>query len=91
MAALGVFALFAYIYFIGLSVLSVVDRKETERMTGRVGAEVAGLESEYAALDQRIDLLAATTAGFKEVTDPRYVNREGERETLSLRDAAGGR
>ena len=37
MAALGVFALFAYIYFIGLSVLSVVDRKETLSLRDAAG------------------------------------------------------
>ena len=58
-AGVGTIALFAYIYFVSVSVLAVVGRKEAEVEAGRISAQVAKLESAYAFLDGSIDLTMA--------------------------------
>lgn len=86
-AGIGAITLFAYIYFVSASVLAVIGRKEAELRAGRVSANVAQLESEYATLGQNIDLLMAEAQGFREVLRPHYVSRnKGEPESLSLHE-----
>ncbi|MDO8520604.1 MAG: hypothetical protein Q7S52_00650 [bacterium] len=93
LAGVGAAALFAYIYFISISVLAVVGRKEAELRLGRVSAVVANLESQYAVLDRSIDLSAAEKEGFHEISQPRYVSPagRGEREVLTLRETGDNR
>src|SRR3989338_902821 len=83
-ACLGGTALFAYVYFIGISVFAVVGRKEAEFKAGRTSAAVAELESAYAVLDGSIDPKMAEASGFLPVSDPRYISRENADAVVAL-------
>ena len=76
--------LLAYAYFVGTSVVAVVARKEAEIKIGRMTATVAALESQYATLDQGVDLEKAHTLGFFDVPTARYVSRIPNQNPLSL-------
>ncbi len=90
-AGIGPAALFAYVYFVGVSIFAVVGRKEAELKLGRTGAVVAELESQYASLDARIDQKLAEEQGFLPVSDPRYISREAEDASVALRNASNDR
>lgn len=90
-ASLGAITLFAYAYFVSVSVLAVVGRKEAELRGGRESAKVAELESQYALLDGSIDLKMAEERGFLPVSLPRYIKNENAESGLSLGGGAGGR
>lgn len=90
-AGVGALALFAYVYFVSISVFAVVGRKEAEMQVGSSGGRVAELESEYATLDRSVDPALAQLQGFHEIIDPRYVSRDKAQGTLSLREEANDR
>lgn len=75
----------AYIYFLGISVYAVIERKNAEREVGRMNAHISQLESTYVALDREIDLVLARERGFADVRVPQYVVRGGEKQTFTLR------
>lgn len=86
----GAATLFLYVYFVGIAVVSVVARKATERELGRMTAEVATLESEYASLDKSVDLALAHREGFVDIASPKYLVRGlGQGNTLSFRADVG--
>ena len=84
-ALLGV-VLAAYIYFLGISVYAVVERKSAEKEVGQMNAHISQLESTYVALDRQIDLVLAGELGFADVRVPQYVLRGGEKQTFTLRE-----
>lgn len=86
----GAGAIVLYIYFLSVSVIAVIARKEAERDVGRMTAEVATLESQYALLDRSIDLVLAHTQGFVDVTAPKYVGIQTKGNVLTLREGAFG-
>lgn len=88
---LGVGALLLYVYFLSISVVAVVARKVAEREFGRMTAQVAVLESQYAQLDGNIDLKFAHGSGFVDVTAPRYITTTAAGNILTLGDGILGR
>jgi hypothetical protein len=86
----GAGAIALYVYFLSISVVAVIARKEAERDVGRMTAEVATLESQYAVLDRSIDLALAHTQGFVDVATPKYVGMEREGDVLTLRERTFG-
>jgi len=75
----------AYIYFLGISVYAVIERKTAEKELGQMNARISQLESTYVALDREIDLVLARERGFADVRVPQYVLRGGEKQTFTLR------
>lgn len=84
LALLGV-VLFAYIYFLGASVYSVIARKEFERESAQLVAKISILESEYVQLDKAVSLELAHANGFVDIAVPRYISREDTGSTFTLR------
>ena len=73
-----------YIYFLSISVYSVVSRKNAEAETSSLNAHIAGLESTYAVLDKNISLALAHERGFIDITVPKYLSGEESQTALSL-------
>ena len=86
LVAIGAGALLLYVYFLSMSVVSVVARKDAEREVGRITARVATLESQYALLDRDIDLTLAHARGFVDVAVPKYISNTVEETVLTLRE-----
>ncbi|OGZ07342.1 MAG: hypothetical protein A2942_04000 [Candidatus Lloydbacteria bacterium RIFCSPLOWO2_01_FULL_50_20] len=86
LVAIGAGALLLYVYFLSMSVVSVVARKDAEREVGRMTARVATLESQYALLDRDIDLTLAHARGFVDVAVPKYISNTVEETVLTLRE-----
>ena len=84
-----VFAVFFYIYFLGSSVYSVILRKQAEVETTDLYSRISGLEATYALLDKEISLELAHEKGFVDISVPRYVSREAQRDGFTLREASG--
>ena len=80
--------LVAYVYFLSISVYAVVTRRSAEKETTVLSAKISLLESQYVALDKRINLDLAHAQGFVDVTIPRYISHEGTHDTLTLREGA---
>jgi hypothetical protein len=86
LALLLIACLSFYIYFLSVSVVSVIARKTAEQATVRLSADVSMLESEYVVLDRVINLSLAHERGFSDITAPRYISQNTEGGTLTLRD-----
>ncbi len=78
-------SLAAYVYFLSISVYAVVTRKVAESRATSVSAHVSSLESQYVALDKRIDLALAHERGFADIAVPKYLSQGGPNKTLTLR------
>lgn len=89
-ALLGIGAILLYAYFLSVSVIAVIARKEAEIELGRVTARVAMLESQYALLDRGIDLNFAHTHGFVDVAAPKYISTVAEGNVLTFREGQSG-
>ena len=86
-ALLGIlFALtFAYIYFVGSSVLNIIARKEALSQAAQIGVAISGSEKEYFAMSQKITPDAGVSLGLAPVLNTAYVYRPGavgEAQTL---------
>lgn len=79
MALFGVLALFicGYFYFVGASVLNIIERKEASSEIERLHSSIAMLEQEYFALQTRVTPLAAQDMGLTAVSDTAYIHRPG--------------
>ncbi len=64
-----------YIYFISVSVLSVVDRTNALSEIKVLDTKISELESEYMAFGSSIGLSEAETLGYKEIAKIDYVSR----------------
>ncbi len=79
-AALAVilgFVICGYLYFVGASVLNIIERKEASSEIERLHSSIAMLEQEYFALQSRVTPLAAHDMGLTAVTDTDYIHRPG--------------
>ena len=85
LAGLCIAAAFSYIYFLSFSVHAVIARRSGEATSEKLMTEIAQLESQYVALDKRIDLALAREEGFVEVSAPRYVSTEEATRSFTLR------
>lgn len=77
--------LFAYVYFLGSSVYSVISRKEAESESEQLVAKISLLESEYVKLDKAVSLELAHANGFIDIAVPHYISRENTGATFTLR------
>lgn len=79
-------ALALYVYFLSVSVYAVVVRKQAESDSERLAARISILESQYVALDKKIDLDLAHQLGFIDISVPRYVSKADTQGTLTMRE-----
>lgn len=79
-------AIIAYVYFLSMSVYTVIERRTAETATTRLTAKISILESEYSVLDKKINLDLAHTQGFIDINVPRYISSRGVSDTFTLRD-----
>lgn len=83
----GVFFLFltivAYLYFLNVSVVHVVMRKEAVREQNHLRTEIAMLETQYIQSQHEIAARIATLEGYNRDTAKVFVNR-GEANALVL-------
>jgi len=54
----------AYVYLVNASVMSAVERKQSEDHAARIAARVATLEAEYFSLSESVTLDEALAKGF---------------------------
>ena len=87
LSTLIVLVVVSYMYFLYVSVHSVVERKTAEAEVGKISAKISALESRYVALDSRITLALAHESGFVDVLKPKYVSRIEGHDTFTLREA----
>jgi len=72
-----------YMFFVGKTIINVVDRRTSENEIKNLNSVISELESRYIALGQDINLADAETMGFHEVTKIEYVSRD---TALTMRD-----
>lgn len=84
-ASVFVVVLASYLYFLGISINAVIERKQAQKEVGQLNAHISQLESTYVALDREINLVLARERGFDDVRVPQYVLRGGEKQTFTLR------
>lgn len=75
-----------YVYFLGISVFAVIERKGAEQRAAKLSASIMSLESRYVSLSGRIDLTLAKERGFQEVDAPTYIDARKTDGGLSVRD-----
>ncbi len=88
--AFFIFSLSLYIYFLGVSVFAVIERKGAEQRSASLTANIMSLESRYVTMSKKIDLALAHERGFVEVAAPLYVNGGQKGDTLTLRTSRDG-
>jgi hypothetical protein len=71
-------------YFLSVSVVEVVLRKEATQTIASLRSEIADLEASYIVAHHTISSRVATTEGFSEIKSKVFIN-ESERENLVLR------
>ncbi len=71
---LVVIGVLAYMYFLSLSVVHVVVRKEVLRDINQVRSELALLEAKYIEANHVISTRVATLDGFSEVQNKMFIN-----------------
>lgn len=64
----------AYMYFLSLSVVHVVMRKEVLQETNRLRSEIAFLETSYIEAHHTISSRVATADGFTEIRDKIFIS-----------------
>jgi hypothetical protein len=79
-----IISLALYIYFLGVSVVAVIERKGAEHHSAALTASIMTLESRYVALSKQIDLTLAHEHGFVDVVNPVYITAN-QGKSFSLR------
>ncbi len=79
--AVIVFSIIFYMYFVNETVRNVVLRQDFENQVTDLNSKVANLEFEYISHAHSVDMVLASSMGFKEVREPIFIARK---ETLSL-------
>ena len=67
----------AYLYFVGASVLNIIDRKEASAEVTRLQSTIAGMEKEYFVLTSAVGPLAAVELDLTRLSGTDYVYRPG--------------
>ena len=75
-ALLGII-LCGYLYFVGVSVLNIIARKEATRATATLQGTIAGLEKQYFALSESVTPQSGAALGLGQVQETDYVYRPG--------------
>lgn len=76
---------FSYIYFLSLTVVHVVMRKETDRDITRLHSQISSLESEYMAAQHRISTEISQRTDLTLNNDKIFINKAGANLVLSSR------
>lgn len=85
-------AVMLYLYFLSVSVSAVISRKSAEQGIGAITSKISQLETTYVALDRLIDPALARERGFIDITVPKYITQDTNKNTtLTLRDEGGMR
>lgn len=87
-ACLGllIFGIVAYIYFLSLSVVHVVMRKEATAQIGQLRSDIAYLEASYIEAKHQISARVASLDGFSQNQKKVFISK-GE-QSLVLRNAS---
>lgn len=80
--SLIVAAIAAYLYFLNMSVVHVVMRKEASQDIGQLRAEIATLETQFIEAKHTITKRVAQLDGYDTEVDKVFVTRTG-RDTLA--------
>lgn len=76
----------AYIYFLSLSVVHVVMRKEATAQIGQLRSDIAYLESSYIEAKHQISARVASLDGFSQNQKKVFISKE--EQSLVLRTAS---
>lgn len=74
----------AYLYFVTVSVLNVITRKEALAQTTALQGKMGALEQRYLALSEIADPREAKALGLAPVQETEYVYRPGNVETVTI-------
>ncbi len=66
----------AYMYFLSLSVVHVVMRKEATAQIGQLRSEIAKLETSYIEAKHNISAQVATLEGYNQNQDKIFINKD---------------
>jgi hypothetical protein len=76
---------FAYIYFLSVSVVHVVMRKEATTQIGELRSEIARLETSYIEAKHQISARVASLEGFSQNQEKVFISKQ--EQSLVLRTA----
>ena len=77
LVALVVILLCAYLYFVSLSVLNVIARKEALAGISKFQSSISGMEQQYFALSETVKPSEGTYLGLSPLTNITYAYRPG--------------
>jgi len=85
-ALLGSIGLLAvlYLYFVGTSILNVIERKEARAESERLTSAVASLERDYYAFSERLGPEDGGRLGLNPVATTEYIRRPGSAASLTI-------
>lgn len=83
--SLLLFGIGAYIYFLSISVVHVVMRKEATTQIGELRSEIARLETSYIEAKHQISARVASLEGFTQNQDKVFISKQ--EQNLVLRTA----
>lgn len=75
---------FAYLYFVGASVMNIIARKEMSAEATRLQSAIASIEQEYFALANDIDESVAVSYGLAPVENTQYIYRPGNAAAATI-------
>lgn len=70
-----VISILSYMYFLSLSVVHVVMRKEATQEISHLRSEIANLEAEYIEAKHQISAKVATLEGYKNNQDKIFISK----------------
>ncbi len=71
-----IFSIIAYMYFLSLSVVHVVMRKEATQQIGQMRSDIAFLETSYIEAKHQISAKVASLEGFSQNSAKVFISRE---------------
>ncbi|KKW20110.1 MAG: hypothetical protein UY63_C0001G0015 [Parcubacteria group bacterium GW2011_GWA2_51_10] len=77
--------IFAYLYFVGASILHIIARKDALTQSAAISTAIGNHERDYFALSKNLTAESGGQFGLRPVGEVAYVNRPG---TLGLADGA---
>ena len=77
------FSIFAYMYFLSLSVVHVVMRKEATAQIGELRSEIARLETSYIEAKHQISAKVANLDGFNQTDEKVFINKAEQNLVLN--------
>ncbi len=77
------FSIFAYMYFLSLSVVHVVMRKEATAQIGELRSEIARLETSYIEAKHQISAKVANLDGFNQTDEKVFISKAEQNLVLN--------